>query len=401
MPAFMFPGQGSQRPGMGRAWRGHESWEIVRDASSATGRDVEHLLLHADEAELTETRNAQLATFTLSLVVLDAVERLGIEPTVSAGHSLGEYTALVSAGALGLEDGFRLVAERGEAMQGAADASPGVMSKVAGTDAETADIACRLADGQVWLANDNSPEEVVIAGDGESVQRASWEAIRLGARSLAPVRVGGAFHTPSMSPARDRLRKAIRATTFHDADVPVITNVDARSHTVATEWEQLLMTQLTAPVRWRQSVLRMGGLDDRDAELERLFVEIGPGSALSRLVAQTLPGVRTVPMSAPDDLDRLVDAVAGHATRRSFAASHAGEVLTVSERLVISPCVGIWAPDPDAALDVDAPIEVGTLLGLVAGTEVRSPFAGSVMGVLAHPDERVQAGQPIAWLRAR
>ncbi|MBO0729284.1 MAG: ACP S-malonyltransferase, partial [Acidimicrobiaceae bacterium] len=148
MPAFVFPGQGSQRPGMGRAWTEHPSWELVEDASSGSGRDLAHLLLTADAEELTQTRNAQLATFTFSMVVLDAVERLGIEPTACAGHSLGEYSALVAAGALGFDDGVRVVAERGDAMQAAADAHPGVMVVLSGCDADTADIACRLADGE-------------------------------------------------------------------------------------------------------------------------------------------------------------------------------------------------------------------------------------------------------------
>ena len=132
MPAFVFPGQGSQRPGMGRPWRDHPSWDVVQDASDVAGRDLERLLLDAGAEELTETRNAQLATFVMGLVVLDAVERLGIEPTACAGHSLGEYTALVAAGGVGFEDAVRLVAERGEAMQEAADDNPGIMLALTG-----------------------------------------------------------------------------------------------------------------------------------------------------------------------------------------------------------------------------------------------------------------------------
>src|SRR5205823_14278776 len=123
--AFTFPGQGSQKPGMGQPWLDHESWELVDEASEAADRDVAHLLLDADAEELTQTRNAQLSTFVLSLVVLDAVERLGLEPSVAAGHSLGEYSALTAAGALDYADGVRLVAERGEAMQIAAEERPG------------------------------------------------------------------------------------------------------------------------------------------------------------------------------------------------------------------------------------------------------------------------------------
>jgi [acyl-carrier-protein] S-malonyltransferase len=400
MPAFVFPGQGSQRPGMGRAWVDHASWELVRDASDASGRDLGHLLLDADAAELTETRNAQLATFTLSLVVLDAVERLGIEPTVVAGHSVGEYTALVAAGALGFDAGFEVVGERGDAMQAAADAEPGVMAMIAGSDAETVDIACRLADGPVWLANDNSTEEVVIAGAREAVERAGHKAIELGARSMTPVPVGGAFHTPFMVPARNRLTKALRTTNFHAPDVPVIANVDGRAHTDAASWELLLTAQLTSPVRWRQTMMALGGLDDPRADGSRLFVELGPGGALTRLVGQTLPGITALSVATPDDLDRLVGLLAGDTALHTFASGHQGEHLYVSERVVISPCAGIFEP-PAETLAPNGAVEVGSLIGTVSGTDVRSPFEGWLMGMLAQPDERVQTGQPIAWLRAR
>jgi [acyl-carrier-protein] S-malonyltransferase len=389
---------------MGRAWRDHASWELVRDASDASGRDLEHLLVDAGAEELTETRNAQLATFTMSLVVLDAVERLGIEPTVCAGHSVGEYSALVATGTLGLEAGFRIVAERGDAMQAAADDEPGIMLMVAGSDAETVDIACRLADGPVWLANDNSAQEVVIAGEREAVERAGATAIGLGARSLAPVAVGGAFHTPLMAPARNRLTKALRTTTFHAPDVPIVANVDGRAHTDAESWELLLTAQLTSPVRWRQTMMRLGGIEDRNAELELLFVELGPGGALTRLASQSVPGITALSVSSPDDLDRLVDTLAGDTALHTFASGHQGEHLYVSERVVISPCAGIFEPAPaheGAALVVDSPVEVGTLLGTVSGTDVRSPFGGWLMGMLAQPQERIQTGQPIAWLRAR
>jgi [acyl-carrier-protein] S-malonyltransferase len=387
---------------MGRAWTDHPSWEVVDDASSATDRDLGRLLLDATEEELTETRNAQLATFTLSLVILDAVERLGIEPTRVAGHSLGEYTALAASGAIGFEDSLRLVAERGEAMQAAADAQPGVMTVVAGCDAETVDIACRLADGEVWVANFNSAEETVIAGEAESVARAGDIALSMGARKLVPVVVGGAFHTPFMAMARNRLRKALATATFHDAEIPVITNVDARPHMAAREWAGLLSAQLCSPVRWRQSLMSLGGLSETDpdhSDPEAIFVELGPGQSLSTMVGHTLPSVTTIAVSVPSDLDHLVDVLSGDSVLHAYALGHQGEQLYVSERVVISPCAGVFEPT-DMALAAGSTVEVGTLLGMVSTTEVRSPFAGILKGNLAHPGERVQTGQPIAWLHA-
>ena len=193
MLAFTFPGQGSQRPGMGRPWIDHPSWEVVGDASEAAGRDIAGLLLEADSDELTATRNAQLATFALSLVALDAIERLGLAPSACAGHSLGEYTALVAAGALGFEDGARLVTERGDAMQGAADEHPGTMAAFIGISDADAEAACQRAESDVWLANYNSPGQVVVAGTAEGVAAAAEVAKTFGARRVLPIRVGGAF----------------------------------------------------------------------------------------------------------------------------------------------------------------------------------------------------------------
>lgn len=397
MPAFVFPGQGAQRPGMGTPWVEHPSWEVVEEASVAADRDIGRLLTEAGEDELTETRNAQVATFTFSLLLLDAVERLGIVPTRLAGHSVGEYTALAASGALGFEESFRLVAERGEAMQAAADATTGVMNVITGCDADTVDIACRLADGQVWVANINSVDETVVAGDPESVERATSLALDMGAKKAAPVRVGGAFHTPFMAPARDRLRKMLTTITLHDPDTPVVANVDSRFHARGEDWKLLLSAQLCSPIRWYQSVLRLAGLDDPNLDIETCFVELGPGDSLSSMIRRTLPTTTTVTVSSPSDLDMLVETVAGDGPLHAYALDHQGELLYVSERVVISPSAGVFEP----ALGGPEPgqrIEVGRLLGTVSGEEVLAPFAGTLEGCLAQPGERVQAGQPIVWL---
>ena len=431
MPAFVFPGQGSQRPGMGQPWKDHPSWDVVADASEVAGRDLEHLLLEAGPDELTETRNAQLATLTFSLIVLDAVERLGIEPTSCAGHSLGEYTALVAAGALSFDDGVAIVTERGEAMQAAADDQPGTMKVILGLDDDAADMACYRADAEVWVANYNGPEEVVIAGDHESVDAALDEAFVLGARRVVPVAVGGAFHTPFMASARPRLRKAIRAATFREPEVPVVANVDALSHKTAEDWQALSSAQLCSPVRWHHSVLRLAALAGRGLgtpaagfpglrtsghsplaavapeatdvnDGERLFIELGSGGVLTGLIGRILPGATAISVSEPDDLDMLVERIVDHGPLHSYAASHHGEHLYVSERMIISPCAGIFQPTgaSAAAFAEGEEIEVGTILGRVGEADVRSPFAGWLMGMLALPGERVQTGQPVAWLRA-
>jgi [acyl-carrier-protein] S-malonyltransferase len=410
---------------MGQPWRDHPSWDVVADASEVAGRNLAHLLLNAGPDELTETRNAQLATFTFSLIVLDAVERLGIEPTACAGHSLGEYSALVAAGALSFDDGVAIVAERGEAMQAAADEQPGTMKVIVGLDDDAVDMACYRADAEVWVANYNAPDNVVIAGDHESVESALDEAFVLGAQRVIPVAVGGAFHTPFMASARPRLRKALRAATFREPEVPVVANVDALPHKTADDWQGLSSAQLCSPVRWRQSVLRLAGLPGLHAGFpgltgaspaaitatgtsispsdgERLFVELGSGGVLTGLTRRIVPGATAISVSTPADLDMLVEAISGRSALHTYAVSHHGEHLYVSERMVISPCAGVFEPTgaSAAAAAEGEPIEVGTVLGRVGDTDVRSPFAGWLMGMLALPGERVQSGQPVAWLRA-
>src|SRR5688572_24143746 len=222
MLAFTFPGQGSQRPGMGRPWLDHESWELVGEASEIADRDVGKLLLDADADELRDTRNAQLTTFVSSLMVLDAAERLGIEPSYCAGHSLGEYTALTATGALRFDDGVRLVIARADAMHDAGTERPGTMAAVLGLDDEQVDVACRRADADVWVANYNAPGQVVIAGSPDGVTAAAEHAKALGAKKVMPLQASGAFHTPYMISARERLPEAIAAASPRDAEVPIV-----------------------------------------------------------------------------------------------------------------------------------------------------------------------------------
>lgn len=385
--AFLFPGQGSQSPGMGEAWVEHESWELVDEASEAAGRDVGELLLHAGRDELTMTRNSQLATYVLSLVVLDALERLGVEPVVAAGHSLGEYTAFTAAGGVSFSDGIRLVVERGEAMQSAAEDRHGTMAAVLGLDDDKVEIACQRAAADVWAANFNAPGNVVIAGDPDAIATAGSIAKELGAKRVMPIAVGGAFHTPFMVPARERLKKALANVTLLDLELPVVANVDATAHESSRDWPGLLNAQLCSPVRWRQS---LHALFERGV---RTFVEVGPGTVLTGTVKRTLDGANAISVAVPADLDTLLERIEGAAS----AVHHEGEHLFMTERVVVSPAAGLFEPAAD--LQPGRPVETGDLLGTVGTAEVRSPFAGRIEGVLAHLGERVMSRQPIAWLR--
>lgn len=301
MLALTFPGQGSQQEGMGRPWVDHPSWSVVESCAGASGRDVAHLLVDADADTLRRTENAQLATFVLSLVVHDAVQRLGVRGSVVAGHSLGEYAALTAVGALTLHDGVALVAERGAAMQLAADARPGVMAAVLGGDDDRIAAACAETDGDVWVANLNAAGQVVIAGDPDAVAAAGLRAKELGARKVVALPVGGAFHTPLMAPAAARLRAALASIPFADGDSPVVANVDALPHVNAADWPDLLTAQLTSAVRWRQSVERML------ADGVTGFLELGPGSVLTALAKRGAPGATARAVAAPSDLATAVE----------------------------------------------------------------------------------------------
>jgi [acyl-carrier-protein] S-malonyltransferase len=393
MLAFTFPGQGSQRPGMGRPWREHESWELVAEASEIAGaldgRDVARLLLDADADELKDTRNAQLTTFVSSLMVLDAVERLGIEPSFCAGHSLGEYTALTATGALEFGDGVRLVAARADAMHDAGIEHPGTMAAVLGLDDDQVDVACRRADSDVWVANYNAPGQVVIAGSPDGVAGAGGHAKELGAKKVMPLPVSGAFHTPFMIGARDRLRSAIAAAAPRDAEIPVVSNVDALPHRDGSEWASLLSAQLSSPVRWKQSLLELVDLGVTQ------FVELGPGGVLTGMAKRTAADARTISVATPEDLDKLIEFL--RIDLPTPPAGVEGEHLFASERVVVSPAAGVFT----RALEVGdgTAVEVGTVLGHVGGRDVLSPFAGVLQSYIAVDTERLTARQPVAWLR--
>lgn len=309
MLALLFPGQGSQRPGMGLPWRDHPSFALAGRIGEAIGMDVERLLLEADAETLRQTRHAQPAMFALSLLILDAARNHSPVALASsnsahsaarvvaiAGHSLGEYSALVAAGAIGLEDGARLVAERAEAMQYAADLEPGSMAAVLGGDPDIVAKACAQVEG-AWMTNDNAPGQIVIAGTAAGVAEASEAVKLLGAKRVVPLQVGGAFHSPLMAPAQCRLDRALSKARFEPIDVDVVANVDATAH--RDGWQAHLSAQLVRPVRWRQSLLSMASLR------ATTFVELGPAAELSGMVKRTLPEVRRLSLATPADLAHL------------------------------------------------------------------------------------------------
>jgi [acyl-carrier-protein] S-malonyltransferase len=403
--AFTLPDHGAEWPGMGDAWSTHPSWELVDAASDAAGVDVATLLHDRGDA-LHVPENAHLATFVLSLVALDAAERLGLAPMAVCGYGLGEYTALVAAGALDFEDGVRLVVARGTAADDAGDV-PCATAVVEGLDDGDVEAACARAEGPCWVAGYDAPGRVVVSGVPEALETALGIATSLGATRVQELPSSGGFHTPLLAGAREQLRKALAEVTFRESD-PVVANVDARHHADPAEWPGLLSAQLCAPVRWRQSV------ETLYTEGVRTFVEFGAGSALADATRATFPlrAVQTHSIAAPEDLEGLVDRlITTPSLRRTEVRDHDH----LGGRLVVAAAAGPFRPAPGLAhaapqlaglVDEDtAPatiaVEVGDLVGWVGDVEVRSAFSGTLGGLLVIEGERVMPSQPLAWLHAR
>lgn len=305
--AVMFPGQGTQFAHMGHPWRATESWDLVLRAEEALGRPLADLLLDAPAEVLSRTLEAQLAVFLHSLMAWEAVRselqgpERGGRPVAFAGHSLGQITALVAAGALSLEDGIRLAAARAEATQEAADRRPGRLAALMGADLEVAESAC-AAHPDVWVANDNAPGQIVVGGTAEGVEAACQRARELEVRRVIPLNVGGAFHTPLMAGARSALEPVLATTRFAPTTAPVVSNVDAEPYSDPAAWPSQLADQLVSPVRWRSSLLTLSRLGADS------LVEVGPGSVLAGLARRTLPGVPVRGVSEPADVTVLAEA---------------------------------------------------------------------------------------------
>lgn len=283
--AFVFPGQGSQYVGMGMDIfkADADSRGLMEEADRILGVPLTRICFEGPEEELRQTKNTQPAIFLHSVVVFRKMT--GARPAMVAGHSLGEYSALVAAGALTFEGALRLVRLRGELMQKAGEEQKGTMAAVVGLSPEVVEEICRDAGGIVQPANFNSPGQIVISGSVEGVHKAMELARGRGARLVKELVVSGAFHSPLMESARDGLKRELEVTNFRDAEIPVYANVTAEPVTRRADVRALLYHQLTSPVRWEQSVRAMVR-DGADS-----FVEIGPGKVLQGLIKRTDPSV--------------------------------------------------------------------------------------------------------------
>ncbi len=299
--AVIFPGQGTQQPGMGIPWKDHDAWGVVERAEAALGEPLSRLLIDAPAETLARTREAQLAVLLTSLVIWEAARGSITQPVAFAGHSLGQVTALIASGVLTVEDGVQLATRRAELTQAAADAHPGKMAALLGATVETAQDACTAAPDSCWLANDNAPGQVVIAGTPDGLEAGVTRAKELGVRKAMPLNVGGAFHTPLMSEAAAALTPVVAGFTLHTPTAPVVSNDDGRAYTDGDGWRERSARHVAVPVRWREAQLTLAGLG------ATTFLEVGHGSMLASLAKRTVPDVAVRPVSTPEDLASLLE----------------------------------------------------------------------------------------------
>ncbi len=304
--AFVFPGQGSQKVGMGRAWADAfpESRAAFEEADAALP-GLSRLCWEGPAEELQLTANTQPAILATSVAIHRAIAARLPEPALVAGHSLGEYSALVASGALAFGDALRLVRRRGELMQAAVPVGEGAMAAILGLDAaavEEVAAAAATGDEHCGVANYNEPRQTVVAGHRRAVERAAALASERGAKRALLLPVSAPFHSRLMAPARIGLTPLLEATPFEDPRMPVVTNVDARPLRDGAGARAALVRQVDSPVRWVESVEWMAG----EGGVET-FVEVGPGAVLSGLVRRISPPSRTLSLAEPDKLGELLE----------------------------------------------------------------------------------------------